>query len=583
MADIENSSGPENVKSERSQFKSKSNAKQLMIHINSLRDIQYSIQMTCSFVFSVLIIYFSAYGGTLDSTGNQWLTAVTGTVLIMDTVGMTLLSILIALLNFIPECIYMYILQNQGMGYQDYMSTTLFFVLIMFCIGFVNPQIKFRRIALFLPSILFTVLVTTPSQYIPSDLVWIVLKQAMVGLAVALAVSIVILPRYACIELQDRFTYTLALTAEACEAITTAMLSTRKTISTGLLLEAEGIMDNLKSNQSIMNERTPQSTLEPRPIIRKMYRGKQVVFNKYSTKELNQISCSLIWHMMSMLHTVHNLHFNDVHAQFVSECRDAFLDTLDKLHTVVDLLTNRELILYGWFGYRYIHDTVAIDEALVSLKKSSNYSVFILCHALLKTNGSSGHLVHSKNHETNLNKKSPSLPTGVDDFPNEIGSENVSDLSPLLQQSTHSTPKLVFDKDASTTNNNTAMSTFLFHLSEILRLLEAKFYTKKEDTAADEEASGNKGTQTKESTEITKTNDNHNNKKKKSKLKEFCHRKALTYTINGLKTVLFMGVAFIVAVEPTLSKKFEHGTWILFAVIQSQGDNLGLFTYYKYS
>ena len=276
MVDIKNNSVPENVEREKSQFKSKSNSKQLMIHINSLRDIQYSIQMTCTFVFSVLMIYFSAYGGTLDSTGNQWLTPVVGTVIIMDTVGMTMLSILIGMLNFLPECIYVYILQNQGMGYQDYMSATLFYVLIMFCIGFANPQLKSRRIALFLPAILFTVLVTTPSQFIPSDLVWICLKQSMVGLAVALAVSIVILPRYACVELQDRFTYALALTAEACEAATVAMLSTRKTISVGLLLDAEVIMDNLKSNQSIMNERTFQSTLEPRQLIRKLYRGKQL-------------------------------------------------------------------------------------------------------------------------------------------------------------------------------------------------------------------------------------------------------------------------------------------------------------------
>ena len=67
--------------------------------------------------FFLLMIYFSAYGGTLDSTGNQWLTPVVGTVIIMDTVGMTMLSILIGMLNFLPECIYVYILQNQGMGY----------------------------------------------------------------------------------------------------------------------------------------------------------------------------------------------------------------------------------------------------------------------------------------------------------------------------------------------------------------------------------------------------------------------------------------------------------------------------------
>lgn len=84
------------------------------------------------------------------------------------------------------------------------------------------------------------------------------------------------------------------------------------------------------------------------------------------------------------------------------------------------------------------------------------------------------------------------------------------------------------------------MSAFLFHLSEILRLLDAKFHT----TAAD---MATPGKEAEKPNEATKTS-NGPNKKKKSKFKEFCQRKALTYTINGLKTVLFMGVAFVFAV-----------------------------------
>ena len=63
-----------------------------------------------------------------------------------------------------------------------------------------------------LPAILFTTLVTVPNIYVDKNFAWILLGQALMSLSIVLAVSLVIFPRYASIEIIDRFCYNLEST-----------------------------------------------------------------------------------------------------------------------------------------------------------------------------------------------------------------------------------------------------------------------------------------------------------------------------------------------------------------------------------
>lgn len=68
-----------------------------------------------------------------------------------------------------------------------------------------NPKMQTRRIALVIPSVLIANLVTIPRILIPINFVFNLLEEAYVAISVAIAISAVIFPRFACVEVQDRY------------------------------------------------------------------------------------------------------------------------------------------------------------------------------------------------------------------------------------------------------------------------------------------------------------------------------------------------------------------------------------------
>ena len=544
------------------------------LHNQTLRDFQYSIQMCSMFVFGTLVGYCTSYASTLSALDSQWIIPVFGTVLITDTVGMTLLSSLVGILNFIPECIYVYVLQYCGMGYQDYLSSTLFFFLIIFIIGFCNPNIAIRKISMVIPAVLFVELVTTPSQYIDLYLVWNMLGASLISMSICIATSICVYPRFACLETQDRLVYSLYEAGYVFESINQAMLATNPATASEYLSESDVLIENMKANQISMSARIIQSKLEPKMFLRSHFRSHHILFNKLTIPELGEISSAILWHLTSAIHAVRNIRYNKTHAYVLTQCKESFIKINQSFLYLTELLTTE--------SSKIPHNTIEINSTLLELKKHGDNISHILAAALLNMAEKQGDIsihnkitfstpTHTHNNHTNNNVNTNATTTN-----SNMNNQNDS-LYIETDDDVHDI-HLDFDHTSSPINNSMTFSFYIFHISEIIKLMDCKFYTTPSTTTSNANNTQGKNekndtmTNNDENINSDKNNDKNiehtNNSIKKeipkkisllTKLKIFFKRYGWEYGMNGFKACFYVGVALIFCEVPYLEQKFEHG------------------------
>ncbi len=343
----------------------------IMVHNQSKRDIQAAIQMTASFVFAALIGFKSDIKNQL-SIG--WILTVLAPLLIGDTLGTTILACRSAIVNFIPAAILIYVLQVLGMGYHTYTSSCIIFFIVCFWMGYINPSMAARKIALLLPVIMITIIVTTPNAYLASDFIWQFVAECFIGLAVDLAISLFLLPTYATFEVSERFNYTLQRNAEVLELLVSAMLAEHKAESEIYLCEADELIRCMQENQDAIGMRAFVATYEPMSLLRVVFRSKQVVFNRYGVMELAALNSTIFWHVSCIAQSVRHISFNEYHSHTWGHARLSFQDIVAKYHVVVCLLGNER--------NGHAQDVTAIDAAIIELKAACDHMYSALSQGL---------------------------------------------------------------------------------------------------------------------------------------------------------------------------------------------------------
>jgi len=147
-----------------------------------------------------------------------------------------------------------------------------------------------------------------------------------------------------------------------------------------------------------------------------------------------------------------------------------------------------------------------------------------------------------------------------------------------------------FDADASPMSNRMSISFYLFHLSEMVDAIAVAFHHVKgavqtsdsegtptvdrvpQATSDERAAAEPKPTPTPTPTPTTPPTIVSSTI---NTIKGFVPADWWGRSMTGLRTTFIIGVALIFVEEPTLSSTFENGTWIMFAMIMSQADNLG--------
>lgn len=81
---------------------------------------------------------------------------------------------------------------------------------------------------LIIPVVFFTTIINTPRALIEHDFAWQLLSMCLLASTISIATSMLIFPRYACLEVQDRFSYSLKKGREALKLAAKAIMSTHK-------------------------------------------------------------------------------------------------------------------------------------------------------------------------------------------------------------------------------------------------------------------------------------------------------------------------------------------------------------------
>ena len=169
------------------------------------RRCKYGIQTAGAFLFGAFITYGTSLSTSLST---PYLVPIMATLLCQQTIGMTLLASLSLAVSVTPFCILFYLLQ-KGIGYHDIASIAPLIFFTVWFASYRNPSIAQRKIPTIIVVIFFTALCNTPDALLSSVFAFQLLAALMVGVAVALASALVVLPTSAIVEVHERFLYCL--------------------------------------------------------------------------------------------------------------------------------------------------------------------------------------------------------------------------------------------------------------------------------------------------------------------------------------------------------------------------------------
>lgn len=515
-----------------------------ILNFQSIRDLQYAFQFTACFVIGAAIAYSS--DAFKRSTAGLYLLPWVTPLMLMDSVAGTVIQCRACLLAYVPMAVFIYILIQIGMGYHDYVSSTILFFCTCFYIGYLYQTIAHRKVALILPIVYYVTIVNTPTDVLQENFVWEVLAVVLMGLCVDMAVTLFIFPRFACLECQDRFSYSLARNEEVLELAMKAMFSNHRANAEVFLCEANAIIAQINANQEMMYTRSAIANWEPIGWVRYVYRSKQTLFNSYSIPDLTQISAYLTWHSTATAHAAAHMNFNEFHSAVADLCRDSFLNAEAQYKTLIRLLRSRS------------HNKEQINQQIEELKKALDHM-----HAKLSESYRAADKV--------ITGKEPASP--VLSGKHSMTSDEAESINSITVTSDDGNSVPLFDGDSKKESNRLTFSYWLFHMSELIQTVENKFWTNEEGHIASTYSVKSGGSKT-------------------TNYKMFLSIATLPVTIvvdfwtdfvkdwqsklrTGLQTAVLLGVGLIFAEVPSMTRKFENGQWIMFAMLMSTGDNLG--------
>ncbi|CAF4341758.1 unnamed protein product, partial [Adineta steineri] len=193
------------------------------------RRMQFAVRMTVSF----LVGSFLAYGVPFNNLlALQYLIPVMSMLSIQETFGMTIFACYQMLTAIVPISIFLYIVQKIGLGYKDYLAGELILLISSLFVAYKCSQVQNRKIALLIIAIFFSTIVNQAN--LPSTFIFILLELFVIGMAVAIIVSLLVFPLFATFDIENRVNYclknlqnmqTLVLQAFLCEDQMSAQVS----------------------------------------------------------------------------------------------------------------------------------------------------------------------------------------------------------------------------------------------------------------------------------------------------------------------------------------------------------------------
>ncbi|CAF1392692.1 unnamed protein product, partial [Rotaria sordida] len=215
-----------------------------------MQRVQFSFQEVIYFLF----IGFLAYGTQL---ANQ-----------------LSLEYLVPIIIITPLSIFLFVAKKIGLSYHDYLATELLLLFTSFCIAYGYTQVQTRKISLLYNVIYFSGNFSNPS--ILSTYSFELLGIYLLGMVIALLVSLIIFPLFATFDIENRFNYSLSKLQRMHTLIIQAFLCSDK-MSAHMLLTRASLIENMVHNTlTPIQMKLDEAHFEPARLLQKIFNRKHI-------------------------------------------------------------------------------------------------------------------------------------------------------------------------------------------------------------------------------------------------------------------------------------------------------------------
>ncbi|CAF1324160.1 unnamed protein product [Adineta ricciae] len=270
--------------------------------------------MIVAFVVSGLVSYGSPLRNHFDQ---QYVICVISVLSIQETFGSTLYSSIQTIIAILPLSILLFIIQIVGLSYHHYLATEILLLLLSLIIAYQCTQIQTRKIALLYNAIFFSTIVNQNS--LPKVFVFLLLSMFIIGMSIAVLVSLFIFPLFATFDLEHRFSYCLSNLHRMYYLIVQGFLSRDRMTSKVSLSRASILEQMIRETMLLMQPRILEAKYEPRTLLKRLFYRKRKNFIDLNLQDQASLISSLMFHICSLQLMVNQCQFDEYHNDLRNE------------------------------------------------------------------------------------------------------------------------------------------------------------------------------------------------------------------------------------------------------------------------
>ncbi|UJR24079.1 hypothetical protein I4U23_027047 [Adineta vaga] len=280
----------------------------LLFDSKTIRHIEYSLKMIIAFIIAGLISFGSPLRYYLDQ---QYIICVISILSIQETFGLTLYSSIQTIIAILPLSILLFLIQILGLSYHHYLVAEILLLFLSLIIAYQCTQIQTRKITLLYNSIFFSTIVN--QQSLPKVFVFLLLSLFLIGMSIAICVSLLIFPLFATFDVEHRFSYCLKNLHRMYYLIIQGFLSRDEMIAKVSLSRASILEQMIRQTMLLMQTRILETKYEPTKFLQKLFYRKQKNILYLNLQEQTNLINSLMFHICSLHSMVNQCQFNEYH------------------------------------------------------------------------------------------------------------------------------------------------------------------------------------------------------------------------------------------------------------------------------
>ncbi|CAF1140908.1 unnamed protein product [Rotaria sp. Silwood1] len=329
-----------------------------------IRRFQFCFKTVLAFIISGFIAYGTRLRYQLDQ---QYIICVISVISIQETVGLTLYSNIQTIISIVPLSIILFIIHMIGLSYGQYLAAELLLLLLSFLIAYQCTQIQTRKIALLYNIIFFSTIAN--EKKLPILFVFLLLEVFLIGISISIAVSLLVFPLFATIDIENRFNFCLRYFQRMYYLIIQAFLSPDPMAAKVSLSRASIIEGIIRQTLIVIQTRLVEAKYEPSSLIQRIFFRKRKHMIDLNIQEQANLLSSLMFHVSSLQLMVNKCQFNEYHHTLRCELESSLIYLNSCQSSLISSFTSTLSVSKDRFIYRLTNLHASVDFVRSSYKK----------------------------------------------------------------------------------------------------------------------------------------------------------------------------------------------------------------------